>query len=64
MSMKENVSFNSKTTGTLTPGAHAGSYNGQDAYNDLLVVDNGVLERATGSRFINGKKCRGGAEDA
>lgn len=25
------------TTGTLSPGAHAGSYNGQDAYNDLLV---------------------------
>ena len=26
-----------KITGTLTPGAHAGSYNGQDAYNDLLI---------------------------
>ena len=25
-------------TGTLSPGAHAGSYNGQDAYNDMLVV--------------------------
>lgn len=25
------------TTGTLSPGAHPGSYNGQDAYNDLLV---------------------------
>ena len=25
-----------KTTGTLSPGAHAGSYNGQDAYNDML----------------------------
>ena len=24
-------------TGTLSPGAHAGSYNGQDAYNDILV---------------------------
>ena len=23
-----------KTTGTLSPGAHAGSYNGQDAYKD------------------------------
>ena len=23
-------------TGTLSPGAHAGSYNGQDAYNDML----------------------------
>lgn len=27
-----------ETTGTLTPGAHAGSYNGQDAYNDMLVT--------------------------
>jgi hypothetical protein len=26
------------TTGALTPGAHPGSYNGQDAYNDMLVV--------------------------
>lgn len=25
-------------TGTLSPGAYAGSYNGQDAYNDMLVV--------------------------
>lgn len=25
-------------TGTLSPGAHAGSYNGQDAYNDMLVT--------------------------
>jgi len=24
-------------TGTLSPGAHAGSYNGQDAYNNMLV---------------------------
>lgn len=27
-----------ETTGTLSPGAHAGSYNGQDAYNDMLVT--------------------------
>lgn len=27
------------TTGTLNPGAHPGSYNGQDAYNDMLVTD-------------------------
>jgi len=26
-------------TGALTPGAHPGSYNGQDAYNDMLVTD-------------------------
>ena len=28
-----------EVTGTLSPGAHAGSYNGQDAYNDMLVCD-------------------------
>lgn len=28
-------------TGTINAGAHPGSYNGQDAYNDMLVVDNG-----------------------
>lgn len=26
-----------RTTGCPTPGAHPGSYNGQDAYNDLLI---------------------------
>lgn len=31
-----------RTTGTLSPGAHAGSYNGQDAYNDMLIT-NGIL---------------------
>lgn len=31
-----------KTTGALTPGAHAGSYNGQDAYNDMLIVGGGT----------------------
>lgn len=30
-----------KVTGTLNPGAHPGSYNGQDAYSDMLVVDDG-----------------------
>jgi len=27
-----------QTTGALTPGAHPGSYNGHDAYNDMLIV--------------------------
>lgn len=31
-----------KTTGTLSPGAHAGSYNGQDAYNDMLIVSSEI----------------------
>ena len=29
-----------QVAGTLNPGAHPGSYNGQDAYNDMLVVSN------------------------
>lgn len=29
-------------TGTLSPSAHAGSYNGQDAYNDMLVVSSEI----------------------
>lgn len=33
-------------TGTLSPGAHAGSYNGQDAYNDMLVCGAAVLDIA------------------
>lgn len=28
-----------KTTGTLSSGAHPGSYNGQDAYNDMLITE-------------------------
>lgn len=31
-----------EVTGTLNPGAHPGSYNGQDAYNDMLVTDDGI----------------------
>ena len=31
-------------TGCLNPGAHPGSYNGQDAYNDMLVIDNGKTD--------------------
>ena len=30
-----------KTTGTLSPGGHPGSYNGQDAWNDMLEVNDG-----------------------
>ena len=28
-----------RTAGTISQGAHPGSYNGQDAYNDMLVTD-------------------------
>ena len=31
-----------KVSGTLSPGAHAGSYNGQDAYNDMFVANKSV----------------------
>ena len=35
-----------ETTGTLSPGAHPGSYNGQDAYNDMLVCGAAVPDIA------------------
>ena len=55
-----------KTTGALTPGAHPGSYNGQDAYNDMLVV--GGTEqtvsalcardyKGVGSQYVSENKC-------
>lgn len=28
-----------KVAGTLSQGAHPGSYNGQDAYNDMLITE-------------------------
>lgn len=34
-----------KTTGCLSQGAHPGSYNGQDAYNDMLIVEQPERER-------------------
>lgn len=40
------------TTGTLSPGAYPGSYNGQDAYNDLLVC--GKWSTASGSASADG----------
>ena len=45
--------------GSLTPGAHPGSYNGQDAYNDMLVTNN-VLERNEHSRYADEPKRGGG----
>ena len=46
-----------ETTGALTPGAHPGSYNGQDAYNDMLVIGGGT-EPITASKagfFLNAR---------
>ena len=40
-----------RVAGTLNPGAHPGSYNGQDAYNDMLVTEYGVCNgNRTGKR--------------
>ncbi len=38
-------------TGTLSPGAHAGSYNGQDAYNDMLVCGENRQQAFAQKRF-------------
>lgn len=40
------------TTGTLSPGAHAGSYNGQDAYNDMLIRQDELFDAS--NRKIQG----------
>jgi DNA (cytosine-5)-methyltransferase 1 len=39
------------TVGTFTAGAHPGSYNGQDAYNDMLIIGetNGRVDEITKS---------------
>ena len=34
-------------TGTLSQGAHPGSYNGQDAYNNMLVTENAFYNSET-----------------
>ena len=36
--------------GTLNPGGHPGSYNRQDAYNDMLVTDGTCNGNRTGKR--------------
>ena len=46
-------------TGTLNQGAHPGSYNGQDAYNGLLVIDD-VLGRNGNGRNALRTECGGG----
>ena len=38
-------------TGTFSPGAHAGSYNGQDAYNDMLVCGENSQQAFAQKRF-------------
>ena len=41
------------TAGTISQGAHPGSYNGQDAYNDLLVVEDGMGNGIRTSKLRN-----------
>lgn len=53
-----------KVTGTLSPGAHPGSYNGQDAYNDMLVIDDEVLGRRTTLWNTFSDERGGGTENA
>lgn len=57
-----------KITGTLSQGAHPGSYNGQDAYNDMLVVEtigdkeNDVLGRDGYQSDPDKQKCEWGGQ--
>ena len=48
------------TTGTLSPGAHPGSYNGQDAYNDMLITGYGD---SNGNRTGKRRNHEGGVSD-
>ena len=51
-----------KVTGTLNPGGHPGSYNGQDAYNDLLVVEDHEMPMGRNANMPHTvcEKCGGG----
>lgn len=43
-----------RVTGTLNPGGHPGSYNGQDAYNDMLVTEDESIKRRKWSTTSDG----------
>lgn len=43
-------------TGTLNPGAHPGSYNGQDVYSDLLITEE--INALQNDRLLRGVKQR------
>lgn len=47
-------------TGCISQGAHPGSYNGQDAYNDMLVIDDGIMH---GDRTSKRRNHEGGVSD-
>lgn len=48
-----------EVTGALSPGAHPGGYNGQDAYNNMLITDENILyrKRSNESRFDGDGRC-------
>lgn len=62
-----------KVTGTLSPGAHAGSYNGQDAYNDMFVVSSEIAPslrarandpfKTDMAAYVASVDCRNGTEN-
>ena len=62
-----------KVAGTLSAGAHAGSYNGQDAYNDMLVVSSEISPslrardndpfRTDMAAYVASVDCRNGTEN-
>ncbi len=58
-------------TGSVTSGAHPGSYNGQDAYNDMLVIDEvqndllrrgGEVSQTLDASYFKGTGARNGKE--
>ena len=53
-----------KVTGTLNPGAHAGSYNGQDAYNDMLIVEPTNWDGSQVAPTLTARNAGGGTENA
>ena len=53
-----------KVTGTLTPGSRPGSYNGQDAYNDMLVVEPSSWDGTQVAPTLTARNAEGGAENA
>lgn len=62
-----------KVAGTLSPGTHAGSYNGQDAYNDMFVVSSEIAPslrarandpfRNDMAAYVASVDCRNGTEN-
>jgi DNA (cytosine-5)-methyltransferase 1 len=69
MVMEQDIKTYQHVTGALTPGAHPGSYNGQDAYNDMLIASVygvssfGAYKEGTTSLRAQGGDNGGGSEN-